>query len=65
MLVVGLLCTAIKLDNNAYRFAAGAEAAGILGLKAETPEQVRPMLIEALKHDGPALVDIVVNNCRD
>lgn len=38
-----------------------AEAAGLLGLTAETPEQVRPMLVEALKHDGPALVEVLVN----
>ncbi len=38
-----------------------AEAAGILGLRAERPEQVEQMLNQALKHNGPALVDIVVN----
>ncbi len=42
-------------------FARMAEAAGVLGLKAETPEQVRPMLVQALNHDGPALVEVVVN----
>ena len=38
-----------------------AEAAGILGLRAERPEQVEPMLSQILQHDGPALVDVVVN----
>jgi pyruvate dehydrogenase (quinone) len=38
-----------------------SEAAGILGLRAERPEQVKPMLIQVLQHDGPALVDVVVN----
>jgi pyruvate dehydrogenase (quinone) len=38
-----------------------AEAAGILGLRAERPEQVKPMLNQAIQHDGPALVDVVVN----
>lgn len=38
-----------------------AEAAGLLGLRAERPEQVKPMLTQALEHDGPALVDAVVN----
>jgi pyruvate dehydrogenase (quinone) len=42
-------------------FAQMAEGAGLLGLTAETPAQVRPMLAEALKHDGPALVEVVVN----
>src|SRR5215217_358035 len=38
-----------------------ADAAGILGLRAERPEQVKPMLDQALEHNGPALVDVVVN----
>jgi pyruvate dehydrogenase (quinone) len=38
-----------------------AEAAGILGLRAETPEQVPSMIAEALRHDGPALVEVLVN----
>jgi len=42
-------------------FATIAEGAGILGLKAETPEQVEPMIAEALKHDGPALVEVLVS----
>ena len=42
-------------------FAEIAKAAGLLGLRAETPEQVRPMLEQALSHDGPALVEVMVN----
>jgi pyruvate dehydrogenase (quinone) len=42
-------------------FAKIAEAAGLLGLSAEKPEQVRPMLAQALKYDGPALVEIPVS----
>jgi pyruvate dehydrogenase (quinone) len=38
-----------------------ADAAGILGLRAERPEQVKPMLNQAIEHNGPALVDVVVN----
>jgi thiamine pyrophosphate-dependent acetolactate synthase large subunit-like protein len=41
-------------------FAAGAEASGMLGLKAETPGQVRPVIARALAHDGPALVEVHV-----
>jgi len=37
------------------------EAAGLLGLRAETPDQVRPMIKQALEHDGPALVEAIVN----
>ena len=36
-------------------FAKIAEAAGVLGLTAETPQDVRPMFKKHLKHDGPAL----------
>jgi pyruvate dehydrogenase (quinone) len=38
-----------------------AEAAGLLGLRAETPDQVEPMIGKALKHDGPALVEVPVS----
>jgi pyruvate dehydrogenase (quinone) len=38
-----------------------AEAVGILGLRAERPEQVKTMLSQALEHAGPALVDVSVN----
>jgi pyruvate dehydrogenase (quinone) len=37
-----------------------AEGAGILGLRAETPDQVEPAIAKALKHDGPALVEVQV-----
>jgi pyruvate dehydrogenase (quinone) len=42
-------------------FAALAESAGLLGLKAETPQDVRPMLEKAFKYDGPALVEAHVH----
>jgi len=38
-----------------------AEAVGILGLRAERPEQAKPLLSQALEHEGPALVDVTVN----
>ncbi len=38
-----------------------AEGAGFLGLKAQTPEEVEPAIAEALKHDGPALVEVQVS----
>jgi pyruvate dehydrogenase (quinone) len=38
-----------------------AEGAGLLGLKAETLDQVEPMIGEALKYDGPALVEVPVS----
>jgi len=42
-------------------FAKIAEASGLLGLRAQTPDQVRPMLIRVLEHDGPALLEVVVS----
>ena len=42
-------------------FAKMAEAAGVLGVTAETPEQVAPMIAQALQHDGPALVEVPVS----
>jgi pyruvate dehydrogenase (quinone) len=59
MKAAGFLSYATDLHNP--DFAKMAEAAGLLGLTAETPEQVRPMLIQALDHRGPALVDLLVN----
>jgi pyruvate dehydrogenase (quinone) len=42
-------------------FAELAKAAGIHGIRVEDPADVRPALTEAFEHDGPALVDAVVN----
>ena len=38
-----------------------AEGAGLLGLRAETPEQVEPMIAQALEYNGPALVEVLVS----
>jgi len=59
MKAAGILEFATDLENP--DFAKLAEAAGVMGFKAETPEQVRPMLLEALQHEGPALVEVTVN----
>jgi pyruvate dehydrogenase (quinone) len=42
-------------------FAKIAEGAGLLGLKAESSDDVEPMIAQALKHDGPALVEVPVS----
>ncbi len=42
-------------------FAKIADAAGVMGLRVDAPEQVRPMLVQALNHNGPALVEVFVN----
>ena len=41
-------------------FAKIAEGAGLLGLKAETADQVEPAIAQALAYDGPALVEVAV-----
>jgi len=55
----GFLDFGVELKNP--DFAALAQAAGLLGLKAETAKDVRPMLQQAFKHDGPALVEVLVH----
>jgi pyruvate dehydrogenase (quinone) len=59
MKAAGILDFGTDLHNP--NFAKLAEAAGLLGLTAETPAHVRPMLTQALHHDGPALVEVLVS----
>jgi pyruvate dehydrogenase (quinone) len=59
MKAAGILDFTTDLVNP--NFAKLAEAANILGLRAETADQVQPMLEQALKHDGPALVEVIVS----
>ena len=59
MKAAGVLDFGTDLHNP--NFAKMAEAAGLLGLTAETPDQVEPMIAQALKHDGPALVEVIVS----
>jgi pyruvate dehydrogenase (quinone) len=59
MKAAGILDFATDLTNPS--FAKIAEGAGMLGLTAERPDQVRPMLTEALAHEGPALVEVMVH----
>ena len=59
MKAAGIVDFSTDLKNP--NFATIAEGAGMLGLTAERPEQVRPMLMQALAHDGPALVEVLVH----
>jgi pyruvate dehydrogenase (quinone) len=59
MKAAGIVDFGTALENP--NFAKLAEAAGLLGLTAETSDQVRPMIAQALKYDGPALVEIPVS----
>jgi len=59
MKAAGIVDFGTDLQNP--NFAKIAEAAGLLGLTAESTDQVRPMIAEALKHSGPALVEVLVS----
>jgi len=59
MKAAGILDFGTDLHNP--NFAKIAEASGLLGLRAETRDHVRPMLAQALEHDGPALVEVIVS----
>jgi pyruvate dehydrogenase (quinone) len=59
MKAAGIVDFGTDLQNP--NFAKMAEAAGLLGLTAESPGDVRPMIMQALQHDGPALVEIPVS----
>jgi pyruvate dehydrogenase (quinone) len=53
----GFLDTGCDLKNP--NFAAMAEAMGVKGLRVEKPGDLKDALAVALRHDGPALVDVV------
>jgi pyruvate dehydrogenase (quinone) len=55
----GFLDFGVELHNP--NFAAMAEAAGVRGIRIEDPRDVERGIGEALSHDGPVLVDAVVN----
>jgi len=59
MKAAGILDFATELHNP--DFAKLAESADILGLRVNTPEEVRPALTQAFQHDGPALIEVIVN----
>jgi thiamine pyrophosphate-dependent acetolactate synthase large subunit-like protein len=43
-------------------FADLANSAGIHGIRVEDPAELQPAMSEAFRHDGPALIDLVVNH---
>jgi len=59
MKAAGILSPAAEPVN--LDFAKIAEGMGILGLRVDDPERVRPALEQAFAHQGPALVDVAVN----
>ena len=59
MKAAGIVDFGTDLENP--DFAKMAEAAGVLGLTVGSADEVRPMIAEALRHDGPALVQVPVS----
>jgi pyruvate dehydrogenase (quinone) len=59
MKAAGLVDFATELVNP--NFAQLAESAGVLGLRVEKPEDLHSAMKEALSHDGPAMVEVLVN----
>jgi pyruvate dehydrogenase (quinone) len=55
----GFLDFGVDLQNP--NFAAMAEAVGIRGIRLEDPGEVKKGIADAFAHDGPVLVDAVVN----
>ena len=59
MMSAGIVPFGTDLQNP--DFSKVAEACGFLGRRVTTPEELRPALTAALRHDGPALVDVHVH----
>ncbi len=59
MLASGFLDFATDLKNP--NFAALASSAGLLGISVTSPDQLRPAILEAFRHRGPALVEVTVS----
>ncbi len=51
-----------ELTDPVIDFVGLARAMGVPGAKAETPEEVAPAIEQALSHDGPFLIDMVVSS---
>lgn len=59
MKAAGIVDYATELVNP--NFANLAATTGVLGIRVESPEELEPALQRALAHDGPALLDVIVN----
>jgi pyruvate dehydrogenase (quinone) len=60
-MVLGYPEHGVRYPEPFVNYAALAEANGALGVKVERPGQVPGAIQQALRHDGPALVDVNVN----
>ena len=59
MLAAGILGQGTELVNP--DFVAMAHSAGIFGARVDDPADLKEAVTEAFQHDGPALIDAVVN----
>jgi pyruvate dehydrogenase (quinone) len=57
MKATGFLDTGCDLENP--NFAAMAQAVGVKGVRVEAPQDVYAAVQEVIRHDGPALLDVV------
>lgn len=60
--VRGRKFVAMDLTDPELRFDRMAESMGVHGRRVERPEAIAPALKEALAHDGPSLVDVVMES---
>lgn len=51
-----------NLERPIIDFVALAQSMGVSGVKAEKPDEVGPAIRQALSHDGPFLIDLVVTS---
>jgi pyruvate dehydrogenase (quinone) len=59
MKAAGILGSGTDLENP--NFAELAKSAGLLGIRVEDPADLKAAVAQAFEHDGPALLDVVVN----
>jgi len=62
MLAAGILGAGTELVNP--EFVALARSAGMFAVRVEDPADLKPAVSEAFQHDGPALVEAVVNRAE-
>jgi thiamine pyrophosphate-dependent acetolactate synthase large subunit-like protein len=53
---------AMDLTDPELRFDRMAESMGVLGFRVDRPEDLAPTLRKAVEHDGPSLVDVVMES---
>ncbi len=53
---------AFDLSHPDIQFATLAQAMGVAAVRVERSEQIAPAIREALNHDGPFLIDLVITN---